>query len=57
MNAGIPRVLDRLRDRYPSLLVDQIEEHEAGKRLVAVKNVTVTVPPETVVNVWVAALF
>ncbi len=29
-NAGIPRVLDRLRDRYPSLLVDQIEEHEAG---------------------------
>ena len=41
MNAGIPRVLDRLRDRYPSLLVDQIEEHEAGKRLVAVKNVTV----------------
>ena len=41
MNAGIPRVLDRLRDRYPSLLVDQIEEHETGKRLVAVKNVTV----------------
>ena len=41
MNAGIPRVLDRLRDRYPSLLVDRIEEHEEGKRLVAVKNVTV----------------
>jgi UDP-N-acetylglucosamine acyltransferase len=41
VNAGIPRVLDRLRDRYPSLLVDQIEEHEAGRRLVAVKNVTV----------------
>jgi UDP-N-acetylglucosamine acyltransferase len=41
VTAGIPRVLDRLRDRYPSLLVDRIDEHEAGKRLVAVKNVTV----------------
>jgi UDP-N-acetylglucosamine acyltransferase len=41
VNAGIPRVLDRLRDRYPSLLVDRIEEYEAGQRLVAVKNVTV----------------
>ena len=41
MTAGFPRVLDRLRDRYPSLLVDRIEEHEAGRRLTAVKNVTV----------------
>ncbi|MCC7123346.1 MAG: acyl-ACP--UDP-N-acetylglucosamine O-acyltransferase [Acidobacteria bacterium] len=39
--AGIPRVLDRLRDRYPSLLVDRIDEHEPGRRMVAVKNVTV----------------
>jgi UDP-N-acetylglucosamine acyltransferase len=41
VNAGIPRVLDRLRDRYPSVLVDHIDEHEPGRRLVAVKNVTV----------------
>lgn len=41
MTAGIPGVLDRLRDRYPSLLVDRIDEHEPGRRLVAVKNVTV----------------
>jgi UDP-N-acetylglucosamine acyltransferase len=38
---GFPQALDRLRDRYPSLLVDRIDEHEPGRRLVAVKNVTV----------------
>jgi len=37
----IPLVLDRLNYRYPSVLVDAITEHEAGRRLVAVKNVTV----------------
>ncbi|HVH25855.1 MAG TPA: acyl-ACP--UDP-N-acetylglucosamine O-acyltransferase [Vicinamibacterales bacterium] len=37
----IPVLLDRLCYRYPSMLVDAITEHEAGKRLVAVKNVTV----------------
>src|SRR5437764_6953909 len=37
----IPILLDRLCYRYPSLLVDAIAEHEAGRRLVAVKNVTV----------------
>jgi len=37
----IPRALDRLCYRYPSLLVDAIVEHEPGRRLVAVKNVTV----------------
>jgi len=37
----IPVLLDRLCYRYPSLLVDAIGEHEAGKRLVAFKNVTV----------------
>jgi UDP-N-acetylglucosamine acyltransferase len=41
VTAGFPRVLDRLRDRYPSLLVDRIDEHEPGRRLAAVKNVTV----------------
>src|SRR5690349_24585144 len=37
----IPVLLDRLRQRCPSLLVDQVAEHEAGVRLVAIKNVTV----------------
>ena len=37
----IPLVLDRLNYRYPSVLVDEITEHDAGARLVAVKNVTV----------------
>src|SRR5712692_3497787 len=37
----IPLLLDRLCYRYPSLLVDAITEHDAGRRLVAVKNVTV----------------
>jgi UDP-N-acetylglucosamine acyltransferase len=38
---SIPVLLDRLCYRYPSLLVDAIIEHEPGRRLVAVKNVTV----------------
>ena len=42
MFLDIPRVLDRLSYRYPSLLVDAVVEHEPGKRLVAVKNVTVS---------------
>jgi UDP-N-acetylglucosamine acyltransferase len=37
----IPVLLDRLCYRYPAPLVDAITEHEAGRRLVAVKNVTV----------------
>jgi UDP-N-acetylglucosamine acyltransferase len=37
----IPGTLDRLCYRYPSILVDAILEHEAGRRLVAVKNVTI----------------
>jgi UDP-N-acetylglucosamine acyltransferase len=37
----IPVVLDRLRHRYPSLLVDSVVEHEPGRRVRAVKNVTV----------------
>jgi UDP-N-acetylglucosamine acyltransferase len=37
----IPILLDRLCYRYPSMLVDAITEHEPGRRLVAVKNVTV----------------
>jgi UDP-N-acetylglucosamine acyltransferase len=38
---NIPVLLDRLCYRSPSLLVDEIAEHDAGRRLVAVKNVTV----------------
>ena len=41
MIAGFPAVLDRLTHRFPSLLVDTIDEHEPGKRMVAIKNVTV----------------
>ena len=37
----ISEALDRLSCRYPSLLVDDIVEHEPGRRIVAVKNVTV----------------
>ena len=34
-------VLERLTHRFPSLLVDSVAEHEPGKRLIALKNVTV----------------
>jgi UDP-N-acetylglucosamine acyltransferase len=37
----IPILLDRLCYRYPLPLVDAIAEHDHGRRLVAVKNVTV----------------
>jgi UDP-N-acetylglucosamine acyltransferase len=37
---NVPGLLDRFCYRYPSILVDAITEHEAGRRLVAVKNVT-----------------
>lgn len=38
---NIPHLLTRLSHRYPALLVDAISEFEPGKRLTAVKNVTV----------------
>ena len=41
VSIDIAQVLDRLCYRYPSLLVDAVVEHEPGRRLVAVKNVTV----------------
>ena len=37
----IPVLLERLNHRYPSLLVDSVVEHEPGRRVTAVKNVTV----------------
>lgn len=41
MSIDIPVLLDRLCYRYPSLLVDAIAEYEPGRRMVALKNVTV----------------
>jgi len=38
---NIPILVDRLCYRYPSVLVDGVTEHEAGRRLVAVRNVTI----------------
>ncbi len=38
----IPVLLDRLCYRYPSFLVDAIAEYDPGRRLVALKNVTVS---------------
>src|SRR6188508_3004450 len=39
--ATIPPVLERLSFRYPSVLVDAVTLFEPGRRIVAVKNVTV----------------
>ena len=39
---SIAAAVDRLAFRYPSLLVDHIAEHDPGRRIVAVKNVTVS---------------
>ena len=41
MSIHIPQAIERLCYRYPSALVDAVTEHEPGRRLVAVKNVTV----------------
>jgi len=37
----LPALLGRVCYRYPSFLVDAVTEHESGRRLVAVKNVTI----------------
>jgi len=42
VHTDIPTLVDRLCYRYPAVLVDSIVEHDAGRRLVAVKNVTVS---------------
>ena len=41
MQINIPEAVDRLCYRYPSPLVDAVTEHEPGRRMVAVKNVSV----------------
>ncbi len=42
MSLSIPEAIDRFCYRFPSALVDAVMEHEPGKRLVAVKNVSVS---------------
>ncbi len=42
--AGIEDILRDLPHRYPMLLVDRVLECEAGRRLVAIKNVTINEP-------------
>ena len=42
MSINIPETLERLCYRYPSPLVDAVTEHEPGRRMVAVKNVSVS---------------
>ena len=41
MPIDIPAALDKLCYRYPSFLVDTVIEHDVGRRIVGVKNVTV----------------
>jgi UDP-N-acetylglucosamine acyltransferase len=41
MHIPIPQTIDRLCYRYPSALVDAVTAYEPGRRMVAVKNVTV----------------
>ena len=38
---NIPILLDRLCYRHPSILVDAVTEYEEGRRLVAIRNITV----------------
>ena len=40
----IKQILDRLPHRFPFLLVDRVIEIELGKRIVALKNVTINEP-------------
>jgi 3-hydroxyacyl-[acyl-carrier-protein] dehydratase len=44
MTMDIHDILKRLPHRYPFLLVDRVLELESGKRIVALKNVTINEP-------------
>lgn len=44
MTFDIQEILEFLPHRYPFLLIDRIVEFESGKRLVALKNVTINEP-------------
>ncbi|MEQ1757901.1 MAG: acyl-ACP--UDP-N-acetylglucosamine O-acyltransferase [Vicinamibacterales bacterium] len=39
---NLPALLDRISYRYPSRLIDVVDEHEVGARIVAFKNVSVS---------------
>ncbi len=41
VSIDLPALLDRVYHRYPAYLIDAVIEHEPGRRLVAVKNLTV----------------
>jgi beta-hydroxyacyl-ACP dehydratase FabZ len=41
---SIQEIMELLPHRYPFLLVDRIVEHEPGKRIVGIKNVTMNEP-------------
>lgn len=41
---GIEQIMKMIPHRYPFLLVDKVLETEGGKRLVAIKNVTINEP-------------
>ncbi|MGE5189820.1 MAG: 3-hydroxyacyl-ACP dehydratase FabZ [Gemmatimonadota bacterium] len=41
---SVTEIMDLLPHRYPFLLVDRVLEFEAGKRIVAIKNVTINEP-------------
>lgn len=44
MTFNIQEIMDFLPHRYPFLLIDRVVEFEPGKRLVAIKNVTMNEP-------------
>jgi len=44
MSMDIKEIMENLPHRYPFLLIDRIEEMELGKRVVAIKNVTMNEP-------------
>jgi len=44
MTMDIRAILERLPHRYPMLLVDRVLECEPGKRILALKNVTINEP-------------
>jgi len=44
MMMDIRAILERLPHRYPMLLVDRVLECEPGKRILAIKNVTINEP-------------
>ncbi|MGE5663526.1 MAG: 3-hydroxyacyl-ACP dehydratase FabZ [Deltaproteobacteria bacterium] len=41
---SVSEIMELLPHRYPFLLVDRVVEFEAGKRIVAIKNVTINEP-------------